>query len=240
MWNLPACKNFLKRKRVWICVQTYGCEVERVQSSWCGVLSRKDSSVTQWRTDPTCVWTWQALRTDTCSSVVSPTISYLLPQSKTVITVNPPLFLFSSILCNTIFWMIYTLVITIGTFPYDLRVVTIAWSLDHDTKELQEHLNLNKTRPVWSQEYGALQDMQPPRHTTCTLPRKQSSVKDTKRHNPNGYARRHHNERMQEGPQWKEDGGGVELTTGGCDELLEDFSRHRASMTQDRYTMWVK
>ena len=55
---------------------------------------------------------------------ITATISYLLLQSKAVITAHPPMFLLSPILCNAI----CTLVITIWTFPYVLRTVTIPWS----------------------------------------------------------------------------------------------------------------
>ncbi len=83
-------------------------------------------------------WTWQALRTDVCSSVVVVfRQSYYLVSSssevKPFITTNSSLCSLLSILCSPMqCWMLCTLVIAIGTFPYVLCTVTIPWSLDQD------------------------------------------------------------------------------------------------------------
>ena len=80
-------------------------------------------------TDPTCVGLWQAPRTDACSRVwsrcfVSPTISYLLLQSKAVITACSPSVSSSPQFCATqSCWMLCASVIAIGTFPYALRAL---------------------------------------------------------------------------------------------------------------------
>jgi len=63
---------------------------------------------------------------------VSPAISYLLLQSKAVLTAHPPLCpLLNSVQCN-LGESLCTLVFAIGTFPYALRTVAIPWSLDRD------------------------------------------------------------------------------------------------------------
>ena len=64
--------------------------------------------------------------------LVSPAISYLLLQSKAVLTAHPPLCpLLNSVQCN-LGESLCTLVFAIGTFPYALRTVAIPWSLDQD------------------------------------------------------------------------------------------------------------
>jgi len=64
--------------------------------------------------------------------LVSPTISYLLLQSKAVLTAHPPLCPpLNSVQCN-LGESLCTLVFAIGTFPYALRTVAIPWSLDRD------------------------------------------------------------------------------------------------------------
>ncbi len=114
------------------------CTSERVYPSWCVVLPRKDSSATQWRNWSLCMGQDKSYE-QTCVRVwsrcfVSPTISYLLLQSKVVITDHPTLcsLLLSSVQCNAILNAI-TLVIVMGT--YDLRTVTIPWSLDQDIQD---------------------------------------------------------------------------------------------------------
>jgi hypothetical protein len=58
---------------------------------------------------------------------------YLLLQNKSVITVCSPSVSSSPQFCATqSCWMLCTLVIAMGTFPYALRAVAIPWSLDQD------------------------------------------------------------------------------------------------------------
>jgi hypothetical protein len=83
-------------------VHLNGCTAEHMQPSWCAALPRKDSSVPQWRNWSSCIGQdkrWEQTRS---RCFVSPTISYLLLQSKAVITDHPSLCLLlpNSVQCN--------------------------------------------------------------------------------------------------------------------------------------------
>ena len=80
--------------------------------------------------------------------LVSPAISYLLLQSKAVLTAHPPLCpLLNSVQCN-LGESLCTLVFAIGTFPYALRTVAIPWSLDRDSGVIEGGEALEKSSEI--------------------------------------------------------------------------------------------